>query len=160
MPEQVTFLTPRGYDKVQQELDRLCNVRRPQIIKRLQEALEQASAQASALENPDYEAAKNEQAFVEGRILQLEQILNTAVLIEEPLTKDVIGLGSRVTVTEGEDGLAEHYSIVGSVEADPSHGFISNESPLGRALMGRKAGDRVIVSAPVGDIEFLITSVD
>jgi transcription elongation factor GreA len=160
MPEQVTFLTPRGYEKVRQELDRLCNVRRPQIIKQLQEALEQASAQASALENPDYEAAKNEQAFVEGRILQLEQILNTAVIIEEPPTKDAIGLGSKVTITEGEDGAAEHYTIVGSVEADPGHGFISNESPLGRALMGHKIGDRVIVSAPDGAIEFLITAVD
>jgi transcription elongation factor GreA len=160
MPEQVTFLTPKGYEKVRQDLDRLTNVRRPQIIKQLQEALEQASAQASALENPDYEAAKNEQAFVEGRILQLEQILNTAVIIEEPPTKDVIGLGSRVTITEGGGGVAEHYSIVGSVEADPGHGFISNESPLGRALMGHKAGDRVTVSAPDGDIEFVINSVD
>jgi transcription elongation factor GreA len=160
MPEQVTFLTPNGYEKVQQNLEWLRNVRRPQIIKQLQEALEQASAQASALENPDYEAAKNEQAFIEGRILQLEQILKTAVIIEHPPTREVIGLGSRVTVTEGEDGAAEQYSIVGSVEADPSRGFISNESPLGRALMGHKVGDRVLVRAPDGDIEFLVTSVD
>jgi transcription elongation factor GreA len=160
MPEQVTFLTPNGYEKVRQNLEWLRNVRRPQIIKQLQEALEQASAQASALENPDYEAAKNEQAFIEGRILQLEQILKTAVIIEQPLTREVIVLGSKVTVTEGEDGAAEQYSIVGSVEADPSRGFISNESPLGRALMGHKVGDRVLVRAPDGDIEFLITSVD
>ena len=160
MPEQVTFLTPNGYEKVRQDLERLRIVRRPQIIKRLQEALDQASAQASAIENPDYEAAKNEQAFVEGRILQLEQILNTAVIIEGPPTKDVIGLGSKVTITEGEDGPAEQYSIVGSVEADPGRGFISNESPLGRALMGHKVGDQVIVSAPVGDIEFFVTAVD
>lgn len=159
MPEQMTFLTPNGYEKVRQNLDRLRNVRRPQIIKQLQEALEQASAQASALENPDYEAAKNEQAFVEGRILQLELILNTAVIIDKPPTGDVIALGSQVTITEGGDGPEEQYSIVGSVEADPSHGYISNESPLGRALMGHKAGDRVTVSAPDGDIEFLIVSV-
>ena len=160
MPDQVTFLTPNGYEKVQHDLVWLRNVRRPQIIKQLQEALDQASAQASALENPDYEAAKNEQAFIEGRILQLEQILRTAVIIEGPHDKGVVGLGSKVTVTEGEDGAAEQYSIVGSVETDPGHGFISNESPLGRALIGRTVGDRVTIKAPDGDIEFLITSVD
>jgi transcription elongation factor GreA len=160
MPGQVTFLTPNGYEKVRQDLERLYNVRRPQIIKQLQEALEQGSAQASALENPDYEAAKNEQAFIEGRILQLEQILKTAVIIEGPSTHEVVGLGSKVTIIEGDGGIEEQYTIVGSVEADPGRGFISNRSPLGRVLMGHKVGDRVIVSAPDGDIEFLITSLD
>jgi transcription elongation factor GreA len=160
MPEQVTFLTPRGLEKIRRDLEQLRNVRRPQVIKQLQEALEQASAQASALENPDYEAAKNEQAFIEGRILQLESILKTAVIIEEPATRDVIGLGSKVTITEGEYGPPEHYTLVGSVEADPGHGFISNESPLGRALMGHKVGDRVTVRAPDGEIEFSIQAVE
>ena len=160
MPEQVTFLTPEGLRKIQHDLDQLRNVRRPQVIKQLQDALEQASAQASALENPDYDAAKNEQAFIEGRILQLEQILKTAVLIEQPRTREVIGLGSRVTITEGQDGSPEHYCIVGSVEADPGRGFISNESPLGRALLGHKLGDWVTVHAPDGEIEFLVTAVE
>ena len=122
--------------------------------------LEQASAQATPLENPDYDAAKNEQAFIEGRILQLEQILKTAVIIEGPATGDVVGLGSKVTVTEGDDGPPERYTIVGSVEADPGSGFISNMSPLGRALIGSKAGDRVTVEAPDGEIEFCIQSID
>jgi transcription elongation factor GreA len=160
MPEQVTFLTPEGLKKVQRDLDELRNVRRPQVIKQLQEALEQASAQATPLENPDYDAAKNEQAFIEGRIMQLEQILKTAVIIQEPATREVIGLGSKVTITEGEDGPPEHYNIVGSVEADPRRGFISNESPLGRALLGHKVGDKVIVEAPDGPIEFYIRTVD
>jgi transcription elongation factor GreA len=160
MPEQISYVTPKGLERIQAELDRLRNVRRPKVIEQLKEALEQASAQASALENPDYEAAKNEQAFIEGRILQLEQILKTAVIIEEPATNEAIGLGSKVTVTEGLDGPPEHYQVVGSVEADPIHGFVSNESPLGRALMGHKAGDRVIVKAPDGEIEFYISSVE
>jgi transcription elongation factor GreA len=160
MPEQVTFLTPQGLARVQKELDDLRNIRRPQVIKQLQEALEQASAQATPLENPDYDAAKNEQAFIEGRILQLEQIIKTAVIIEEPETRETIGLGNKVTITEGRDGPPEHYCIVGSVEADPGHGFISNESPIGRALMGHRAGDRIKVAAPDGEIEFYITAVE
>jgi transcription elongation factor GreA len=129
------------------------------VILQLKEALEQASAQASPLENPDYAAAKNEQAFIEGRIQQLESIVKTAVVIEET-TAEVVGLGTKVTVTEGEYGTPEHYHVVGSVEADPLHGYISNASPLGRALMGHKAGDTVIVNAPDGDIEFHIVSVE
>jgi transcription elongation factor GreA len=160
MPEQVTFLTPMGLEKVRKDLDWLRNTRRPQAIKQLQEALDQASAQASALENPDYEAAKNEQAFIEGRILQLEQILKTAVIIEVSRTHDAVGLGSKVTVTEGQDGAPEQYIIAGSVEADPNRGFVSNESPLGRALLGHKVGDRVLVDAPDGEIEFIITAIE
>jgi len=160
MPEQVTFLTPGGLEKVKKDLEYLCNVRRPQVIKQLQEALEQASAQATPLENPDYEAAKNEQAFIEGRILHLEQILKTAVLIKSPAAHDVVGLGSRVAITEGADGPSEHYTIVGSVEADPSRGYISNMSPLGRVLIGSKVGDCVVVEAPDGEIEFTIQSIE
>lgn len=160
MPDQVTFLTPAGLEKVKRDLVELCTVRRRQVIKQLQEALEQASAQATPLENPGYEIAKNEQAFVEGRILQLEQILKTAVIIEGPATGDAVGLGSKVTITEGDDGPPESYTIVGSVEADPGRGFISNISPLGRALIGSKEGDRVTVEAPDGEIEFCIQSIE
>lgn len=160
MPDQVSFVTSEGLKRIERELENLRRVQRPKIIRQLQEALEQASAQASPLENPDYAAAKNEQSFVEGRILQLEQILKTAVLIEEPATHDVVSLGSKVTIAEMPDGGPEHYHVVGSVEADPLHGFISNESPLGRALMGRKIGDVVSVQAPDGVIEFRIQAVD
>ena len=82
------------------------------------------------------------------------------MIIEEPQTRDAVGLGSKVTVTEGQDGAPEQYTIVGSVEADPGRGFISNESPLGRALLGHSVGDRVLVNAPDGGIEFYITVVE
>jgi transcription elongation factor GreA len=159
MPEQVTFVTAEGLKRIERQLHQLRTVDRPRVILQLKEALEQASAQASPLENPDYAAAKNEQAFIEGRIQQLESIVKTAVVIEES-TAEVVGLGTKVTVTEGEYGTPEHYHIVGSVEADPLHGYISNASPLGRALMGHKAGDTVVVNAPDGDIEFHIVSVE
>jgi transcription elongation factor GreA len=159
MPEQVTFVTAEGLKRIERQLHQLRTVDRPRVILQLKEALEQASAQASPLENPDYAAAKNEQAFIEGRIQQLESIVKTAVVIEAS-TAEVVGLGTKVTVTEGEYGTPEHYHIVGSVEADPLHGYISNASPLGRALMGHKAGDTVVVNAPDGDIEFHIVSVE
>jgi transcription elongation factor GreA len=157
MPQQVSFVTPEGLRRIQEKLDRLRTVDRPRVIAQLKEAHEQASAQADALENPELEAAKNEQAFVEGRILQLELVLKTAEVIEEPPSHEKVELGSKVTIREGRDGPDEHYQIVGSVEADPRNGFISNESPLGKALMGHRVGDCVVVSAPDGEIEFYIT---
>jgi transcription elongation factor GreA len=160
MPDQVSFVTPEGLKRIEQELNELRMVDRPRVILQLKEALEQASAQASPLENPDYAAAKNEQAFIEGRILQLELIFKTAVLIDNSQKSDVVALGTTVTITEGPDGSPEQYHIVGSVEADPLHGYISNESPLGRALMRHKAGDTVTVNAPDGDIEFRIIAVE
>jgi transcription elongation factor GreA len=160
MPEQISFVTREGLIKIERDLNELRTVHRPRVIRQLKEALEQASAQASPLENPDYAAAKNEQSFIEGRIMHLELILKTAVLIDESHTSDVVVIGSRVTVTEGSDGEEERYHIVGSVEADPLHGMISNESPLGRALLGHRADDTVIVQAPDGEIEFVIRAID
>ena len=160
MPETETFVTPEGLERIKRELDQLVKQHRPRIIIQLKEALEQASAQASPLENPDYAAAKNEQSFIEGRIQQLESILKTAVLIDASQRSEVVGLGAKVTITEGADGSPENYVVVGSVEADPLHGYISNASPLGRALMGHKAGDTVLVNAPDGEIEFHIVAVE
>ncbi len=156
MPEHVAFLTKEGLDKIQQDLKVLRNVRRPQVIRQLQDALEQASA----LENPGYQVAKNEQAFIEGRIQQLEQILANVVLIEKHEGFGVVELGSKVTIIEGQDGELEVYIIVGSAEADPRRGCISNESPLGQALMRHKVGDSVTVQAPDGELEFYIKSVE
>lgn len=156
MPEHVTFLTPSGLEKIQRDLNELRTIRRPEAIKRLQETLEEGGS----LENPDYEIAKSEQAFIEGRILQLEQILKNVVIIEKRHSNEIIELGSRVTITEGEDGEPEQYLIVGSAEADPRHGSISNESPLGRSLMGHEAGEHVIVKAPDGEIVFYIKAVE
>jgi len=156
MDEQPTFLTREGYQKLEQELSHLCTVRRQEVARRLHQAL----AEGSLLENAELEDARNEQAFVEGRILMLESMLRNAVIIEEGGPREAVGLGSRVTVVEEEeDGPPETYYIVGSAEADPARGLISNESPLGRALMGCKVGEQAVVNAPDGVLVFRIAGI-
>jgi transcription elongation factor GreA len=154
MNNQQTFLTPQGYQEREQELHHLRTVRRQEVARRLHQALEEGDI----LENAELEDARNEQAFVEGRILQLETMLRNVVMIEEAGPRETVGLGSRVTVVEG-DGPPETYHIVGSAEADPARGQISNESPLGRALMGQKVGGKAIVNAPAGVLVFEIVGI-
>ena len=154
MNRQPTFLTHQGHQKLEQELNHLRTVRRQEVARRLHQAL----TEGDLLENAELEDARNEQAFVEGRILTLESMLGNAVLIEEKGPQDAVGLGSRVTVTEGNEP-PETYHIVGSAEADPAQGLISNESPLGRALLGRKVGDTAEVNAPAGVLAFKIVGI-
>ncbi len=154
MSKQQTFLTREGYQKLEQELSYLRTIRRKEVALRLHQAL----TEGDILENAELEDARNEQSFVEGRILTLECILRDAVFIEEAGPRETVGMGSRVTVVEG-DGPLETYHIVGSIEADPVHGLISNESPLGRALMGRKVGDTAEVNAPDGILVFEIVAI-
>jgi transcription elongation factor GreA len=154
MNNQQTFLTPQGYQKLEKELHHLRTIRRQEVARRLHQALEEGDI----LENAELEDARNEQAFVEGRILQLETMLRNVVIIEEAGPRETVGLGSRVTVVEG-DGPPETYHIVGSAEADPARGLISNESPLGRALMGQKMGGKAIVNAPAGVLVFEIVGI-
>jgi len=154
MREQPTFLTSEGFKKLQQELDYLRTTRRQQVARRLHQAL----AEGDLLENAELEDARNEQSFVEGRILTLERMLANAVVIEEGGARDTVGLGSRVTVVEG-DGPPETYYIVGSAEADPANGSISYASPLGQALMGKKVGDKAEVNAPAGVLVFTIVGI-
>lgn len=149
------YLTPEGLKKLEEELEYLKTVRRAEVAQRLHDAM----AEGEVEENPEYEDAKNEQAFVEGRILEIETILANAVLIENKGPSNEIRLGSKVTVTEVGSGNKEHYIIVGSAEADPANGRISNESPLGRALLGHKTNDIVAVQAPEGEIKFKITHI-
>ena len=149
-----TFLTREGYQKLEQDLHHLRTVRRQEVARRLHQAL----AEGDILENAELEDARNEQAFVEGRILMLEGMLSNVVIIEEEGPRETVGLGSRVTVVEG-DGPPETYHIVGSAEADPAKGLISNVSPLGRALMGRKVGEEAVVSAPDGVLVFEIVGI-
>lgn len=141
-----SFLTREGYKKLQDELEYLRTVKREEIANRLHEAMEGGEL----IENAEYEAAKNEQAFVEGRIKELEILLATARIIDgAPPAVETVQVGSRVTIQE--DGSPEEtYSIVGAAEADPILGRISNESPLGKALLNHKVGDRVQVDAPAG----------
>jgi transcription elongation factor GreA len=154
MNNQQTFLTPEGYQRLERELHHLRTVRRQEVARRLHQALEEGDI----LENAELEDARNEQAFVEGRILQLETMLRNAAIIEKTGPRETVGLGSHVTVVEG-GGPPETYHIVGSAEADPASGLISNESPLGRALMGQKVGGKAIVNAPAGVLVFEIVGI-
>lgn len=149
------YLTPEGLKRLEEELEYLKTVRRAEVAQRLHDAM----AEGEVEENPEYEDAKNEQAFVEGRILEIETILANAVLIENKGPSNEVRLGSKVTITEVGSGQKEHYIIVGSAEADPASGRISNESPLGRALLGHKVNDIVSVQAPEGEIKFKVTHI-
>jgi transcription elongation factor GreA len=149
-----SFLTRQGYEKLQEELDYLRKTKRQEVAERLHEAMDGGEL----IEDAEYEAAKNEQAFVEGRIQELEILLANARLIEENEKSDFIQVGSKVTIQE--DGYdKEVYKIVGPAEASPRDGFISNESPLGRALMDRRAGDLVSVDAPDGSFTIRVLKV-
>jgi transcription elongation factor GreA len=144
-----SYLTKEGYEKLQHELDYLRTEKRKEIAIRLQEAMEDGEL----IENAEYEDAKNEQAFVEGRIKELELLLANARVIEESNgIHENIQVGCRVTIVE-EGMEPETYFIVGPAEADPSKGRISNESPLGKALINHKVGDKVKVEAPGGAFE-------
>jgi transcription elongation factor GreA len=156
MVDEPTPITREGLEKLEAELEYLRTVRKAEVADRLHRALEEGG---ELVENAEYEDAKNEQSFVEGRIQQLEQILSNAKLINENNgPTDTVVLGSTVTVQE--DGRKpETYYMVGAVEANPREGRISNESPLGRALMGRKVGDEVIINAPDGPLTFKIKSI-
>jgi transcription elongation factor GreA len=149
-----TYVTPEGLKKLEDELDHLRKVKRQEVAQRLHEAMEDGEL----IENAEYEAAKNEQAFVEGRILELEHMLAQAQVIEPGKSTGVVGIGSTVVVQE--DGKpSETYTIVGVAEANPREGLISNESPLGQALLDHKVGDDVDVRAPAGTIHFRIVKI-
>lgn len=155
MPGKPVPLTKEGLEKLQRELDYLINVRRAEVARRIHEAKELVGAQNT----PEYDDARNEQAFVEGRILTLENIIRNAVIIEEAHDHHRVSLGSTVTVINHK-GEREHYTIVGSAEADPKAGKISNESPVGLALLGKTVGDEVEVRAPAGTLRWTIVRID
>jgi transcription elongation factor GreA len=153
----ISFLTREGYTKLQEELELLRTKKREEIANRLHEAMEGGEL----IENAEYEAAKNEQAFVEGRIKELEILLATARVVDESQhqVSGAVQVGSTVTIQE-ESLDPESYTIVGAAEANPIHGKISNESPLGRALINHKAGEKVQVDAPAGSFTVQILKVD
>lgn len=150
-----TFLTQEGFDKLQEELNYLRKDKRQEVADRLREA----SDGEDLIENAEYEAAKNEQAFVEGRIKELEILLATAKIIEDKGDSDSIQVGSTVTIQEIGTDEKETFTIVGAAEAQPSEGRISNESPLGRALLNHRKGEEVVVKAPDGDYQVKIMKV-
>lgn len=148
----VTYLTPEGAARLREELERLQTERLPKVTAWLSDAM------ADGFEDEDVtelEEARSELSFIEGRIRSLETLLASAEVLAEPETKDVVQLGSRVTVVEG-DAEPETYRIVSPAEADPLSGFISHVSPLGKALIGRQVGDQVVVASPDGPIEFRV----
>jgi transcription elongation factor GreA len=150
--ESVTHLTVDGLAAVQAELDRLVSVERPQVVERIKHARELGDLR----ENADYEAARNEQSFLEGRILELERQLRTAVVIGTQGGTS-IGLGSRVRYEM--DGTTSELTLVGTSESDPASGRISAASPVGRALLGKRAGDEVVVTTPSASIHYRILDV-
>ena len=154
MNEKPTYLTEAGKLKLEKELEYLRTKRRPEVARQIHDAKEGGDI----TENAGYDEAKNEQAFVEGRILTLETLLNRVEIIEEPGEEDTVCLGSRVTVAE-KGSKPETFRIVGPAEADPGQGRISDESPLGHSLMGRQADERVTVQTPDGPKEFEILSI-
>jgi transcription elongation factor GreA len=154
MSNNAVYVTKKGLKKLEDELSHLVSVKRQEVANRLHEAIEDGEL----IENAEYEAAKNEQAFIEGRILELEHILSHAKVIKPKRTKDVVQVGSTVVVQQ-DGGPKETYTIVGAAEANPKEGLISNESPLGQALLDRKVKDQVEIEAPAGSLIFSILKI-
>ena len=150
-------LTLNGLSKLENELEFLRTVRRREVAERIKQALEFGDIS----ENSEYEDAKNEQGFIEGRILAIEKLLrNARVIDDDEINTEVVSLGSRVFLTDLETGEELEYSIVGSAEADPFAQLISNESPVGKALIGRRIGEEVEVKVPVGTLRYRINSIE
>ena len=150
-----TYLTPEGKLKLELELEDLKTTKRRELAERLNFAIKQGDLS----ENADYIAAKEEQAFLEGRIRTIEGMLRHVSIITEQVGGQV-RIGSRITVTEAGTDDHESFSIVGAAEANPINGKISNESPLGKALLGKHIGDEVQIDAPAGQITFRIVSIE
>jgi transcription elongation factor GreA len=149
-------MTQAGKDKLVQELEYLKSVKRKEVVERIKIA----RSFGDLSENSEYDSAKEEQAFVEGRITTLENMVRNAKIIAEvAMASDSVTLGSSVTFIELPDGDEETYSIVGSAEADPFEGKISNDSPIARSLLGKKVGDQVSVQTPGGEMSVRITSI-
>ena len=152
---QKTLITKEGLEKMQKELEDLRTTKRAEVAQRLKEAI----AMGDLSENSEYDEAKNAQAFLEGRIVQLEQQIRTAQIIVKG-KKNRIDVGSTVTIEDMEEHVKKTVTIVGSAESNPFEGRISNESPVGRALVGAKAGDIVEADAPNSVIKYKVISID
>ena len=152
--KNTVYLTQEGLDELKAELDNLINVRRPENI----QSIKEARSLGDLSENADYDAAKNEQAQIEGRIKTIEKMLENVSIITD-IPKDVVGLGSTVSIKYIEDEETDEYKIVGSQEADPFESRISNESPIAKAILNHKVGDIVTVESPNGSYEVEITEI-
>jgi transcription elongation factor GreA len=156
MPKEV-ILTPDGLEKLNEELEYLSTEKRREVAERIKEAREFGDIS----ENSEYDDAKNEQAMLESRIAQLEEKLRSAQVIDSAdVGTDLVRVGSAVNVKDQESGKSLQYTIVGSAEADPKNNRLSNESPVGKALLGRKRGDEVAFPTPRGERKLKITKID
>ncbi|WP_138160147.1 transcription elongation factor GreA [Peptoniphilus catoniae] len=156
MVERDIFFTAEGLEKIESEIEYLKTVRRKEVAERIKVAL----GYGDLSENSEYDEAKNEQAQVEERIAKLEMMLRNAKLIDEnKLNKEIVNIGSIVKIKDLTDGDEEEYSIVGSAEADPLNGKISNESPVGAKLIGLKIGDVVEIEIPDGLVKYEVTDI-
>ncbi|HHW70789.1 MAG TPA: transcription elongation factor GreA [Clostridiales bacterium] len=156
MTNKEIILTPEGVMKLEQELIHLKTVRRREVAQRIKQAL----AFGDLSENSEYDEAKNEQAFIEGRIVSLENMLKNAKIIDdEDIETDVVSIGCTVKLLDVEFDEIIEYTIVGSAEANPSKNKISNESPVGRALIGKRVDEEVAVNVPDGVIRFKILEI-
>ncbi|WP_134702179.1 transcription elongation factor GreA [Ammoniphilus sp. YIM 78166] len=156
MSEKEVFLTPEGLKNLEEELEHLKSVKRREVAERIKEAI----SFGDLSENSEYEESKNEQAFIEGRIITLEKMLrNARVISQEDLDQGVVNVGTTVKLKDLEYGDVVDYTIVGSAESDPANNKISNESPVGQALLGKSKGAVVDVSVPAGVIRYEIMDI-
>ncbi|QGG48777.1 transcription elongation factor GreA [Heliorestis convoluta] len=156
MGDKQVILTPEGLKKLEEELEFLKSTKRGQVAERIKQAIDYGDIS----ENSEYEDAKNEQAFVEGRIITLEKMIRNAKLIDEAeIQTDVVTVGSKVLLKDLDDNSEFEYTIVGSAEADPSQSKISNESPVGKAVLGKNKGETVEVQVPMGKIKYQILDI-
>jgi transcription elongation factor GreA len=156
MSEKEVILTPDGLRKLEDELEHLKSVKRREVAERIKVAI----GYGDISENSEYEDAKNEQAFIEGRVITLEKMLRNARIINsDEIDIEVASIGSTVTLKDMELGESIEYAIVGSAESDPSQNKISNESPVGKAILGKKSGSIVDVNVPAGIIQYQIIDI-
>jgi transcription elongation factor GreA len=156
MAEKEVILTPDGLKKLEEELENLKSVKRREVAERIKVAI----GYGDISENSEYEDAKNEQAFIEGRVITLEKMLRNARIINnDEVDIETVSIGSIVTLKDLEYGETVEYSIVGSAESDPLENKISNESPVGKAILGKKKGSSVDVTVPAGIIQYKIIDI-
>ncbi|AZH27463.1 transcription elongation factor GreA [Paenibacillus sp. M-152] len=156
MSDKEVILTQEGLRKLEDELENLKSVKRREVAERIKVAI----GYGDISENSEYEDAKNEQAFIEGRVITLEKMLRNARIINsDEIDTDVVGVGATVTVEDLEFGDITEYAIVGSAESDPLQNKISNESPVGKAILGKKKGTVVDVNVPAGVIQYKIVDI-
>ena len=157
MIDREIILTPEGFQRLKEEVEYLSSVKRDEVAERIRAARDFGDIS----ENSEYDDAKNEQAMLEARIYSLEERLRSAVVIDsDSVTTDAVGVGTKVTLQDMQRGDVVQYAIVGSSEADPSAHKLSNESPVGRAIIGHKPGDKVTVAVPQGSKKFKVLAID